>query len=139
VTVQARAEPTSRTQRGKIGWTFDAQKRAQTFARSMHAAANGADRTIAGLRRFPVREARVTNCDQSLAHFFRQLQQRASQIRMFCVCNLSWVARQRCRMSSVYVFDLFPPLAAFVLELIAEDRHEPRQYSPLMPNNWILS
>src|SRR5207244_2716528 len=77
----------SRTQRGKIGWTFDAQKRAQTFARAMHAAADGADRTIAGLRRFLVREARVTNCDQSLAHLSWQLQQRGPQSRIFRVCN----------------------------------------------------
>src|SRR5215204_6301471 len=96
--------PTSRTQDSKIGWTFDAQKRAQTFARSMHAAADGADRTIAGLRRFLIREARVTNCDHSLAHFFWQLQQRGSQIGMYHVCNLGWAGRQRFRISSVHVF-----------------------------------
>src|SRR5215510_8591011 len=55
----SRAEPCqkSRTHRGKIGWTFDVEERAQTFACAMHAAADGADRTMGGLRRFLVRPA----------------------------------------------------------------------------------
>src|SRR5262245_65089177 len=111
------AEPASGTKHRKIGCTFDAQERGQTFASSMDAAANGADRTTGRLRRFLVREARVTNCDQCLAHLFRQLQQCAPQVRVFCVCNLNRVARQCCRMSSVYVFDLSLPLAVLCVGL----------------------
>src|SRR5262245_21634068 len=46
---------------------------------------------------------------------------------MFRVCNLGWAGRQRFRISSIYVFDLSPPLAAFAVELVAEDRDEPGQ------------
>src|SRR5262249_42752233 len=94
----------------------------------MHAAANGADRTIAGLRRFLVREARVTDCEQRLAHVFWQLQQRGSQIGMFRMCNLGWPGCQRFRISSVDIFNLSPPLAAFAVKLVTENDDEPRQH-----------
>ena len=88
----------------------------------------GADRTIAGLRRFLVREARVTNCDQSLAHLLRQLQQRGSQIGMFHVCNLGWAGGQRLRVSAVDIRDLLSPPATLVVEPITENCDEPRQH-----------
>src|SRR5215468_11361683 len=94
----------------------------------MHAAANGADGTAAGLRRFLVREARATNGEQSLAHLSWQLQQCGLQIRMFRVCNLGWAGPQPFRISSVYVLNLSPPLAPLAVELVAEDGDEPGQY-----------
>src|SRR5215510_4932980 len=47
---------------------------------------------------------------------------------MFRMCNLGWAGRQRFRISSVYVFNLFPPLAALAVEPITKDRDEPRQH-----------
>src|SRR5215475_62240 len=104
------------------------QERAQTFARSMHTAADGTDRAMAGLRCFLVREARVANCDQSPAHLPWQLQQRDSQIGMFQVCYLGWAGRQHFRINPVYILNLSPPLATLVVEAISKDRDEPRQH-----------
>src|SRR5262245_54770301 len=47
---------------------------------------------------------------------------------MFRVGNLGWAGRQPFRISSVYVFNLSPPLAVFAVELVAEDRDEPGQH-----------